>query len=140
MEIEIVLLPGAIMPKYQTNNSAGMDLHANESFIFQPNEVKAINTGVQMAIPLGFEGQIRTRSGMAMKEVIVLNSPGTIDADFRGEIKVILKNLSNINFEIISGMRIAQIIFSKVESCCFQEVSFLSETSRGQGGFGSTGF
>jgi dUTP pyrophosphatase len=130
------------LPKYETLLSAGMDVRANlsESICLNPLERKLIPTGIFLEIPAGFECQVRPRSGLAFKNgITVLNSPGTIDADYRGEVGVILINLSNEAFVIENGERIAQLVFSKVEQIEFELVGTLSETDRGTGGFGSTG-
>ena len=131
-------------PEYATLGSAGMDLvaavPANEPMKILPGSRAAVPTGLAFAIPQGFEGQVRPRSGLALKNgVTVLNAPGTIDSDYRGEVKVILVNTSDETFEITRGMRIAQIIFARVEQMHLQEVNSLDETARGSGGFGSTG-
>ena len=131
-------------PEYATAGAAGMDLvaavPANESMKIAPGARAAVPTGLIFAIPQGFEGQVRPRSGLALKNgVTVLNAPGTIDSDYRGEVKVILVNTSDEPFEISRGMRIAQIIFGRVEQVKLQEVNSLDETARGSGGFGSTG-
>ena len=130
------------LPNYETIASAGMDLRANikESIILKPLERAIIKTGLFIALPVGFEAQVRPRSGLAAKKGIsVLNAPGTIDADYRGEIGVILVNLSNENFTINDGERIAQMIIAKHERAEWNLVNELDETSRGAGGFGSTG-
>lgn len=131
-------------PEYATAGSAGMDLMAavpaSEPMKILPGARAAVPTGLAFAIPQGFEGQVRPRSGLALKNgVTVLNAPGTIDSDYRGEVKVILVNTSNEAFEISRGMRIAQIIFARVEQMQLQETDSLDETARGSGGFGSTG-
>lgn len=129
-------------PSYETSSSAGMDLRANikEKIVLKPLERSVIKTGLFMALPPGFEAQIRPRSGLAAKfGISVLNSPGTIDADYRGEIGVILVNLSNENFTINNGDRIAQMIIARYVHTKWEEVSVLDETKRGKGGFGSTG-
>ena len=129
------------LPKYQTALSAGMDLYANieESVTLKPLERKLISTGLLIELPQGFEAQIRPRSGLAIKNgITVLNSPGTIDADYRGEIGVILVNLSAEAFTINNGDRIAQMVIAKHETVVWDEVAELSETDRGAGGFGST--
>lgn len=142
MQIKIVSKTGRI-PEYKTEGSAGVDLQAYISdtpLFILPGERKLINTGIKLAIPKGYEGQIRSRSGLALKHGIkVLNSPGTIDSDYTGEIGVILQNTSKAPFEVVDGDRIAQLVFSKVESVTFEEVNSLEATSRGEGGFGSTG-
>ena len=129
-------------PSYETSSSAGMDLRANltESISLKPLERSIIKTGLYMALPPGFEAQVRPRSGLAAKfGISVLNAPGTIDADYRGEIGVILVNLSNENFTIHDGDRIAQMIIARYVNTKWEEVSVLDETKRGKGGFGSTG-
>jgi len=130
------------LPNYETIASAGMDLRANlnESIILKPLERVIIKTGLFIALPDGFEAQVRPRSGLAAKKGIsVLNAPGTIDADYRGEIGVILVNLSNTDFTINDGERIAQMVIAKHERADWNLVNELDETSRGAGGFGSTG-
>ena len=129
-------------PSYETNSSAGMDLRANltEAVTLKPLQRGIIKTGLFIALPPGFEAQIRPRSGLAAKfGISVLNAPGTIDADYRGEIGVILDNLSSENFVINNGDRIAQMIIARYAHTKWEEVSVLDETKRGQGGFGSTG-
>ena len=129
-------------PSYETNSSAGMDLRASikEPIMLKPLERTIIKTGLHIALPPGFEAQIRPRSGLAAKfGISVLNAPGTIDADYRGEIGVILVNLSNENFQIKDGDRIAQMIIARYAHTKWEEVSVLDETKRGEGGFGSTG-
>ncbi|WP_282786661.1 dUTP diphosphatase [Flavobacterium croceum] len=130
------------LPNYETIASAGMDLRANlnESISLKPLERVLVKTGLFIELPIGYEAQVRPRSGLALKKgITVLNTPGTIDADYRGEIGVILVNLSNEDFIIENGERIAQIIIAKHERAEWIEVQELSETSRGEGGFGSTG-
>ena len=130
------------LPQYATPASAGLDLRANisETIILQPMERKLIPTGIFMELPVGFEAQVRPRSGMALKKgITVLNTPGTIDADYRGEIKVILVNLSNEPFTVNPGERIAQLVVARYEKVEWDEVEVLDETERGTGGFGSTG-
>lgn len=130
------------LPEYATEDSAGVDLMAavEENIILKPLERKLIPTGFAMELPKGYEAQVRPRSGLAIKHgITVLNSPGTIDADYRGEVCVILINLSHEDFTITRGMRIAQMIISPVTRADFVNSDELSETSRGQGGFGSTG-
>ena len=142
MEVKIVNLSKWDVPSYATPNSAGVDLRANidAEVSLKPLERAMIPTGLFMAIPEGYEGQVRPRSGLAAKHgITVLNTPGTIDADYRGEIKVILVNLSNEPFEIAPGERIAQMVFAKHETAQFVPVDSLDETRRGAGGFGSTG-
>lgn len=130
------------LPAYETLASAGLDIraHLEETVSLQPFERKLIKTGLFLEIPQGYEAQVRPRSGLALKHgITVLNTPGTIDADYRGEIGVILINLSQEVFEIQQGDRIAQLVFAKVEQAAWTQVNVLSETERGAGGFGSTG-
>lgn len=130
----------AVVPKYQTPGSAGVDLHASEDCEIWMGMQAIIPTGIAMSIPPGYEGQIRPRSGLAAKCLItVLNSPGTIDSDYRGEIKVIMINHGEGLFRIKRGERIAQMVFTPVVRAQFQDVVDLDETARGAGGFGSTG-
>ncbi len=142
MTIQIINKSKHALPKYETAASAGMDLRANidNSIILKPLERVLVKTGLFIALPVGFEAQVRPRSGLAYKfGVTVLNTPGTIDADYRGEIGVILVNLSNTTFTIQDGERIAQLVIAKHEQASWQEVSVLETTERGKGGFGSTG-
>jgi len=141
MKLKIKKLnPEAIIPSYQTKEAAGFDLHSIEDVILNPNERKLIATGLAFEIEYGYEVQIRPRSGLAFKHgITVLNSPGTIDSDYRGEIKVLLINHSNEKFEIKKGDRIAQAVVAPVIQAEIVEVEELSETKRGKGGFGSTG-
>ena len=142
MTIQIINKSKHALPKYETAASAGMDLRANidNSIILKPLERVLIKTGLFIALPIGFEAQVRPRSGLAYKfGITVLNTPGTIDADYRGEIGVILVNLSNTAFTIQDGERIAQLVIAKHEQATWQEVSVLETTERGKGGFGSTG-
>ncbi|MFC5682082.1 dUTP diphosphatase [Flavobacterium sp. MAHUQ-51] len=142
MKIKIINKSQHALPNYETIASAGMDLRANltESIILQPLERALVKTGLFIELPIGYEAQVRPRSGLAFKNgITVLNSPGTVDADYRGEIGVILVNLSNHVFEIQNGERIAQLIIAKHERAEWEEVTELTETSRGAGGFGSTG-
>ena len=141
MNIKIINKSNNPLPKYQTALSAGMDLfaHLEEEITLKSLERKLIPTGLFLEIPAGLEAQIRPRSGLAIKNgITVLNSPGTIDADYRGEIGVILVNLSADNFIIKNGDRIAQMIIAKYETITWQEVTEINETERGEGGFGST--
>ena len=141
MKIKIINKSKHALPKYQTALSAGMDLYANieESVTLKPLERKLISTGLLIELPQGFEAQIRPRSGLAIKNgITVLNTPGTIDADYRGEIGVILVNLSAEPFIINDGDRIAQMIIAKHETAVWEEVTELDKTDRGTGGFGST--
>lgn len=129
-------------PSYETKQSAGMDLRANldEPIVLKPLQRAIVKTGLFMALPTGYEAQVRPRSGLAAKKgITVLNAPGTIDADYRGEIGVILVNLSNEDFEVKDGERIAQLVIAKHEQIEWVQVSKLNETDRGTGGFGSTG-
>ncbi len=142
MTIKIINKSKNDLPAYSTELSAGMDLRADlsEAIILKPLERKLIPTGLFIELPAGYEAQIRPRSGLAIKHGIsVLNSPGTIDADYRGEIKVILINLSNSEFQINNGERICQMIISKHETINWQQVEILQESGRGEGGFGHTG-
>ena len=132
----------AIIPQFMTEHSAGMDIYAclKGTVIIKPMERILISTGIAVSIPKGYELQIRPRSGLAIKHgITLLNTPGTIDADYRGEIKIILINLSNKDFRINHGDRIAQMVLNKVERINFEIVESLDETDRGSGGFGSTG-
>lgn len=142
MNIRIVNQSPHELPSYETLASAGMDLraHMDTPVTLQPMERGLIKTGLFMELPVGVEAQVRPRSGLALKKgITVLNSPGTIDADYRGEIGVILINLSNEPFTINSGDRIAQLVIAKHERTDWQQVKSLTETERGAGGFGSTG-
>lgn len=142
MKIEIINKSKHALPQYETPLSAGVDLRANiESPItLNPLDRALVKTGLFIALPEGYEAQVRPRSGLAYKNGIsVLNAPGTIDADYRGEIGVILVNLSNAPFIISDGERIAQMVVAKCEQAEFIEVAELNETERGEGGFGSTG-
>ena len=141
MTIKIINKSAHPLPEYQTQSSAGMDLNANlaESITLKSLERKLIPTGLFLELPSGYEAQIRPRSGLAIKNgITVLNAPGTIDADYRGEIGVILVNLSSEDFTINNGDRIAQMVIAKYETAEWQEVNSLNETERGEGGFGST--
>jgi deoxyuridine 5''-triphosphate nucleotidohydrolase (dut) len=142
MKIKIVNRSGRPVPAYATALSAGMDLRAclDTPVTLGPLERALVPTGLFIALPPGFEAQVRPRSGLAAKHgVTVLNTPGTIDADYRGEIKVILVNLSNTPFEIVPGERIAQMVVARHERVEWEETDSLDETERGAGGFGSTG-
>lgn len=142
MQIKIINKSQHELPNYETIASAGMDVRANvsESIVLKPLERIIVKTGLFIELPIGYEAQVRPRSGLAAKKgVTVLNAPGTIDADYRGEIGVILVNLSNENFTIENGERIAQIVIAKHERAEWIQVEELSETTRGEGGFGSTG-
>ncbi len=145
--IEVVRLThaeGLPLPAYETAHAAGMDLRAavpeDAPVDLRPGERAAVPTGLTMAIPPGFEGQVRPRSGLALRAgVTCLNTPGTIDADYRGEVKVILVNLGEADFTIRRGDRIAQLVIAPVTSAAWNEVQTLDATARGEGGFGSTG-
>ena len=142
MKVKIVNKSSFALPEYQTPQSAGLDIRANieESITLQPLERAMVPTGLYIALPEGTEAQIRPRSGLAAKHgITVLNTPGTIDADYRGEIKVILVNLSNEEFTINPGERIAQMVVARYEKVEWDSVEVLDETERGAGGFGSTG-
>ena len=142
MTIKIINKSNHDLPHYETIASAGMDLRANlsESRILKPLERSIVGTGLFIELPIGIEAQVRPRSGLAAKKgITVLNAPGTIDADYRGEIGVILVNLSNEDFTINNGERIAQLVIAKHERANWEEVEELSETERGEGGVGSTG-
>ena len=143
MKVKVVNKSNNALPAYETKNSAGMDLRAylpDGSVTLQPMQRALIPTGLYIEIPEGYEGQVRPRSGLAFKHgITVLNTPGTIDADYRGELKQILINLSNEPFVINNGDRIAQIVFARCEQAEMVEVDELSETERGAGGFGHTG-
>ncbi len=142
MNIQIINKSKHEIPNYETIASAGMDLRANidTSITLKPLERTIVKTGLFIALPIGTEAQVRPRSGLAAKKgITVLNAPGTVDADYRGEIGVILVNISNEDFVINDGERIAQLVIAKHERAVWQEVTVLSETERGEGGFGSTG-
>jgi len=142
MNIKIINRSNHDLPNYETKASAGMDLRANipEPITLEPLERAIIKTGLFIELPIGYEAQVRPRSGLAAKKgITVLNAPGTVDADYRGEIGVILVNLSNSPFIVENGERIAQLIIAKHERADWHEVEELSDTSRGAGGFGSTG-
>ena len=142
MKIKIINKSAHNLPNYETNASAGMDLRANltEAITLQPFERTIVKTGLFMELPMGYEAQVRPRSGLAAKKgVTVLNAPGTIDADYRGEVGVILVNLSQEAFVIENGERIAQMVIAKHERATWEAVEQLSDTVRGEGGFGSTG-
>ncbi|MDE5560053.1 MAG: dUTP diphosphatase [Bacteroidales bacterium] len=142
MEVKVVNASKEALPAYQTPLSAGMDLRANvaEPVVLQPGHRTLVPTGLRIELPAGYEAQIRPRSGLALKHgITVLNSPGTIDADYRGEIQVLLVNLSEQAFEIKQGERIAQMVVARHERVQWQETAELSDTERGAGGFGHTG-
>lgn len=142
MEIKIVNTSAHALPTYETEASAGMDLRANldEPISLKPLQRALVPTGLFIELPVGFEAQIRPRSGLAIKSgITLLNAPGTIDADYRGEIKVIIANLSDQEFSIKNGERIAQMVIAKHETAKWIQVEQLNETVRGTGGFGHTG-
>ena len=142
MKVKIVNKSLNELPEYSTQHAAGLDLRANltDAVILEPLERKLIPTGLYMELPVGFEAQVRPRSGLALKKgITVLNSPGTIDADYRGEIQVILINLSSEKFVIQHGERIAQMIVASHEKVNWEKVEFLEDTARGDGGFGHSG-
>ncbi|GAA7575469.1 dUTP diphosphatase [Helicobacter pylori] len=141
MKIKIQKIhPNALIPKYQTEGSSGFDLHAVEEVMIKSHSVGLVKIGICLSLEAGYELQVRTRSGLALNhQVVVLNSPGTVDNDYRGEIKVILANLSDKDFKVQVGDRIAQGVVQKTYKAEFIECERLDETSRGSGGFGSTG-
>ncbi|WP_439130817.1 dUTP diphosphatase [Polaribacter sp.] len=142
MNVQIINKSKHATPNYETEGAAGMDLRANidTAITLKPLERAIVKTGLFIALPIGFEAQVRPRSGLAAKKgITVLNSPGTVDADYRGEIGVILVNLSNEDFIINDGERIAQLVIAKHERVTWKVVEVLNETERGSGGFGSTG-
>ncbi|GAA8145386.1 dUTP diphosphatase [Helicobacter pylori] len=141
MKIKIQKIhPNALIPKYQTEGSSGFDLHAVEEVVIKPHSVGLVKIGIYLSLEVGYELQVRTRSGLALNhQVMVLNSPGTVDNDYRGEVKVILANLSDKDFKVQVGDRIAQGVVQKTYKAEFIECERLDETSRGSGGFGSTG-
>ena len=142
MKVQVINKSKHPLPKYETEQSAGMDIRANlnEPIVLKPLQRCLVPTGLYIALPKGFEAQIRPRSGLAIKKGIgVLNSPGTIDADYRGEVCVILINLSAEPFEIQDGERIAQMVVARYEQAQWTEVESLDETERGEGGFGHSG-
>lgn len=128
------------LPGYQTAGAAGMDVRANEERVLNPGETALVSTGFSMAVPPGYEAQMRPRSGLAIKHgITLLNTPGTIDADYRGEVKVILSNFGSKPFRVQRGDRIAQMVIARVQRAHVEEVESLEETQRGAGGFGHTG-
>jgi len=142
MEIKIINTSGHPLPQYETAHAAGMDLRASitEEMILKPLQRLLVPTGLFIELPIGYEAQIRPRSGLAYKHGIsIVNAPGTIDADYRGEIKVLLVNLSDTDFKIVNGDRIAQMVVAKHETVRWQTVEQLGETARGEGGYGHTG-
>lgn len=145
LEIKIKLLPhaeGLPLPAYMTEGAAGVDLYAalEESVVLEPGRSVLVPTGIKLSIPAGYEAQVRPRSGLAVKHgITVLNSPGTIDSDYRGEVKVLVINLGDKTYIIQRGERIAQMVFARVAQADFKVVEKLDETNRGDGGFGHTG-
>ena len=140
MKVKVINKSGFTLPEYETEKSAGLDLRSTSKEVLHPGQRILIKTGLFLAIPKGYEAQVRPRSGLAIKHgITVLNSPGTIDADFRGEVGVILINLSDSPYTIDKGERIAQIVFNKVRQVVWKNVIKLDTTSRNKGGFGSTG-
>jgi dUTP pyrophosphatase len=142
MKIEIVNRGHQPLPQYATEQSAGLDLRANidAPIVLRPLERRLIPTGLHIVLPSGYEAQVRPRSGLALKHgITVLNAPGTIDADYRGDIGVVLINLSDQDFTVNDGERIAQMVIARHETAEFVEVEVLSETERGEGGYGHTG-
>lgn len=142
MKVQVINKSKHLLPQYATSLSAGMDLRANldSPITLKPLQRCLVPTGIYMALPEGYEAQVRPRSGLAIKKGIgVLNSPGTIDADYRGEVCVILVNLSSEDFVIEDGERIAQMVIARYEQAEWQEVDVLDKTERGEGGFGHTG-
>jgi dUTP pyrophosphatase len=142
VQIQVINRSKHALPAYETEQSAGMDMRANlyEAIALGPLERALVPTGLFIALPAGFEAQVRPRSGLAAKQgITVLNSPGTVDADYRGEIKVILVNLSNETVHINDGDRIAQLVIARHEQAVWEVAEVLGETARGAGGFGSTG-
>jgi len=142
MTIQIINNSKNTLPAYETAHAAGMDLKANldEALVLKPMQRLLVPTGIHIELPVGFEAQIRPRSGLAFKHGIgIVNSPGTVDADYRGEIKVLLINFSDVDFLINHGDRIAQMVIAKHEKIKWQQVEILGETLRGTGGYGHTG-
>lgn len=142
MKVKVINRSGHDLPQYETGASAGLDVraHIDAPMTLKPLERALVKTGLFLEIPEGYECQVRPRSGLAFKKgITVLNSPGTIDADYRGEVGVILINLSNEDFIVENGERIAQLVFAKFEQAEWVDVQELSDTERGEGGFGSTG-
>jgi dUTP pyrophosphatase len=140
ISVKVALKDGAALPVYKTDFAAGMDIGANESGIIESGESKLVPTGLSLEIPEGYEAQVRPRSGLALKHGIgLLNSPGTVDSDYRGEVLVLLHNFSKEPFKYNKGDRIAQIVFAEVARANLTVSQTLSDTERGGGGFGSTG-
>lgn len=142
MKINIINKSGLALPQYETAHAAGMDMRAfvTEEIIIKPMQRILVPTGLHIELPVGYEAQIRPRSGLAYKHGIsIVNSPGTIDADYRGEIKVLLINLSDTDFVVNNGDRIAQMVIAKHETISWESAEELSDTARGEGGYGHTG-
>jgi dUTP pyrophosphatase len=142
MKINIINKSGLALPQYETAHAAGMDMRAftPEEIVIKPMQRLLVPTGLHIELPVGYEAQIRPRSGLAYKHGIsIVNSPGTIDADYRGEIKVLLINLSDTDFVVNNGDRIAQMVIAKHETVSWESVEELSDTARGEGGYGHTG-
>lgn len=140
VRVQVTVSEEGFLPDYATPGSAGMDLRASEDALLQPGEVRAVGTGIRIAVPEGYEAQVRPRSGLALKHGISIpNAPGTIDSDYRGEVRVILINFGNEPFLIQRGDRIAQLVVAPVARAEWERVCDLPETVRGEGGFGSTG-
>ena len=141
MKIQIKKMEDDVkLPHYEHEGDAGMDIYAYEDALLKPLERKLIRTGFQIAVPKGYEAQIRPKSGLALEHGITMaNSPGTIDHQYRGEVKIIVVNLGSKDFKVEKGKKIAQMVINKIENAEFEEVSALDETKRGAGGFGSTG-
>jgi len=142
MKINIINKSGLALPQYETAHAAGMDMRAfiTEEMVIKPMQRILVPTGLHIELPVGYEAQIRPRSGLAYKHGIsIVNSPGTIDADYRGEIKVLLINLSDTDFVINNGDRIAQMVIAKHETVSWESVEELTDTARGEGGYGHTG-
>lgn len=140
VRVQVTVSEEGFLPDHATPGSAGMDLRASEDALLQPGEVRAVGTGIRIAVPEGYEAQVRPRSGLALKHGISIpNAPGTIDSDYRGEVRVILINLGNEAFAIRRGDRIAQLVVAPVVRAEWECVHELPETVRGEGGFGSTG-
>jgi len=130
----------AVIPKYAHEGDAGVDLYSTEDYLLKPGERILVSTGIQIAIPKGYEAQIRPKSGLALKEGLsIVNTPGTIDSPYRGEICIIAINLGQQDIKIEAGKKVAQMVFNKIEEAGFEEVDELDDTKRGAGGFGSTG-
>jgi len=140
INVKIKRTGDAKMPSYAHPGDAGVDLYAADNYILKPMQRQLISTGLKMAIPPGYEGQVRPKSGLSAKHGLsVVNTPGTIDSGYRGEVMIILINLGQEEYRVEKGTKVAQLVFKKVETADFQEVEDLDETSRNEGGFGSTG-